>query len=276
MNSLQKHWMLGLAFLAGITVVVTILALPISSDRQTVVAATPGCPDLDGDSDVDLDDVNIVTSYVPKTVPPAPPQADVFGPGGKPDGQVDVFNDVFYVLSFVPSSGYTCQTVPIACQGAPCAPKPAEININPVQKSPGPPPFGCYSVRDASQVELFQVCDNDSQAGFPQSHLVCDGDGTLLCEDADTTKGLIRVSVDPGDYNVVESKPPPRYLPTNTTKQPCSLIGPSKCELSFANETTLKPWFPWDVSSPNGMPDGIVDLFYDIVEVIEHFQQSKP
>ena len=155
-----------------------------------------------------------------------------------------------------------------------CLSPKAEININPIEKYPGNPPFGCYRVLDDVKVLLFTVCDNDAQAGFPQTQPfpgLCDEDGTVVCEDSDPIKGQIRVSVDaPGNYNVVESKPPPNYDPTNTPQQFCDVTTQAKCELFFANLPVTVPWFPEDI---NG--DGVV-AFGDFLRLLQVFGQLKP
>ena len=153
-----------------------------------------------------------------------------------------------------------------------CVQSKSEININPVQKNPGPPPFGCYEVRDNLQNPLFQVCDNNAQAGFPQSVAgLCDlADGTAACEDSDPAKGQIRVSVGSGNYNVVESMTPPNYDPTNSGKQSCTALPAPKCELTFQNTAQTVAWFPEDITG-----DGQVALG-DFLRLLAVFSQTKP
>ena len=153
-----------------------------------------------------------------------------------------------------------------------CVRSKSEININPVQKNPGPPPFGCYEVRDSLQKPLFQVCDNNTQAGFPQSVAgLCDiTDGTAACEDSDPAKGKIRVSVGSGNYSVVETLAPPNYDPTNSGKQSCTALPAPKCEITFQNTAQTVAWFPEDISG-----DGQVALG-DFLRLLAAFGQPKP
>ena len=153
-------------------------------------------------------------------------------------------------ISSTPTSTPTTTPTPTPAKG--------EININPEQKAPGPPPFGCYSVvLDSSQEKLFVVCDNDAQAGFPQQSPVCLP--ASFCTDTDPLKGRIRVSVLPAKYNVVEFKAPPFYDPTNSGELNCNVTQITKCELTFLNESLNNAWFPFDVNGDGSVP--VVDLF---------------
>ncbi len=150
----------------------------------------------------------------------------------------------------VDGSKLICFVPPVPPPGNECvvkffdAPKTSEINITKLSQRPAPQ--SCYRILTPAQVLLFRVCDNNFQAGFPESNTLCDPDGTTLCEDADPANGSIRVVVSTGTYHVTEFKAPPLHTP-DPTKQICNAAGGNKCELTFVNTPTVRPWFPWDV-----------------------------
>ena len=113
----------------------------------------------------------------------------------------------------------------------------------------------------------FQVCDNNLQE--VDLHLACLADGTPQCEDSDPTPGLMRVTVDPGFYDVVETK-----SPVNFTDDPalriCDPHPGSKCEVTFENVFIANPSFPWDLDG-----DGLVG-FFDFLQLLQHYNQTKP
>ncbi len=73
------------------------------------------CPDLNGDGVVSVADLAIEGSYLGQTVPPAPAQADM-------DGDLDVDNDdvAFFSPPLVPQPQWiaSCQDKPIGPAGA--------------------------------------------------------------------------------------------------------------------------------------------------------------
>jgi hypothetical protein len=150
----------------------------------------------------------------------------------------------------------------------------SEINIGKTSRvDPQPVRGSCFDVlEDSEQVPLlFTVCDNDFQAGFPQSHPLCEVDNTPECEDNDPADGSIRVAVTPGNYGVVESKAPMNHNP-DPNKQPCAAVSGAKCDLAFENVVidAPSPWFPWDVNGDNSV-SGL-----DFFAVLAHFNETKP
>ena len=128
-------------------------------------------------------------------------------------------------------------------------------------------PGSCFEVSDDAQNPLFQVCDNDFQAGFPQSSSVCVPDG--VCEDENAGEGLIDVLVEPGLYSVTEIKTPANHNLTFDLKRDCD-ASDVRCFTSFLHEPKTSPWFPWDV---NG--DGSVGLL-DFLQLLQHFGEVIP
>jgi len=108
---------------AGIIVALMVLFPLHGPDRAAGLHAMP-CADLDGDTDVDVDDVNIVTSYVGKSVSPAPAEVDMDG-----NMFIDLL-DVQYVNAFIGTTT-ACQDSPVACQGGPCPTKTPTMVLPP-------------------------------------------------------------------------------------------------------------------------------------------------
>jgi hypothetical protein len=130
-------------------------------------------------------------------------------------------------------------------------------------------PKTCFEVRDAAQVALFEVCDNDF-AGVPAAHVACIPDG--VCNDEDSADGSVRVVVNGAGHRVVQSQPAPEHT-GDASKYSCSTpIGGegAVCELTFLNTPKTDPWYPWDVDG-----NGVVDLFNDIFGVAAHFGCGK-
>lgn len=255
---------------AGIIVALMVLFPPHGPDKAAGLHAMP-CADLDGDTDVDFDDVNIVVSYFFQFVPTAPAQVDNIV-----DGQIKV-SDINYVVNRFGTTK-SCQDAPVACKGGPCATKtPTALPPTPTQ-TPTPPwqinitnlaeyvlPKTCFQVRSSSQVSLFTVCDNDFQ-GPAESDAVCVPDG--VCNDEDPAQGSVKVSIAAGDYRVVESKAAPNHTAV-TGKQVCDATT-AKCAVTFVNRPNTRPWFPWDHNN-----DGTV-LSGDITDVVNHYGLEKP
>ena len=128
-------------------------------------------------------------------------------------------------------------------------------------------PRACFEVSDDAQNPLFQVCDNDSQDGFPQSSSVCVPDG--VCEDENAGEGLIDVLIEPGLYSVTEIKLPPNHNLTFDLKRDCD-ASDVRCFTSFLHEPTASTLFPWDL---NG--DGAVS-FPDFLQLLQHFGEIAP
>ena len=135
-------------------------------------------------------------------------------------------------------------------------------------------PGGCFEVQDNLLNPLFQVCNNDEESGFPQSHPVCEVDGTPECEDDDPGPD-IRVRVDEtaySFYNIVLIT-----LPVNHVLRVQGGGGPAQCHFTTAQCTqtfdfvpNTTPWFPWDVTG-----DGAVALG-DFLGLLQHFGERKP
>jgi len=132
-------------------------------------------------------------------------------------------------------------------------------------------PKTCFQVRDSAQTPLFDVCDNDWDNGFPQSHAACVPDG--VCDDEDTAEGSVNVTVAGGDYRVVQTQAPPEHT-SDASKKTCDTT-PGDCQLAFTNTPKTRPWFPWDLTGPGGVLDGKVTVA-DILAVIQHYPQQKP
>ena len=256
LTTILAHWRWGLLAVFALAFMLTSGGSGVAPSVRATDAMP--CSDIDGDGEVTETDFDIVVSYFNQLVPPAPPQVDLDGNNqvGFPDFNILLLNMGIFT---------DCQDKPVTFKGK------GEININPVQKNPdpGPPPFGCYQVLNDVKALLFTVCDNDAQEGFPESLGICDVDGTEVCEDSDPAKGKIRVSVFAGVYNVVESKPPPNYDPTNSPQQSCTTPEGARCEVTFQNTAQTVPWFPWDVDGDGGVS------FLDFLAVKRHFNQTK-
>jgi len=80
----------------------------------------------------------------------------------------------------------------------------------------------CFSVRNTSQVQLFNVCDNDFQ-GPPDKNVVCTAALNQCSDAAPSVDGAIAVLVAPGTYHVVEIKAPPGYN-LKPGKQVCVVV----------------------------------------------------
>ena len=105
-------------------IVALIVLFPLRGPDSAVGLHLMPCADLDGDTDVDVDDVNIVASYFFKNVPPAPAQVDMTG-----DGLIRA-GDITYVLSQIGATT-GCQDAPVACQGGPCPTKTPTMVLPP-------------------------------------------------------------------------------------------------------------------------------------------------
>jgi hypothetical protein len=132
-------------------------------------------------------------------------------------------------------------------------------------------PKACFQVENGLDfVPLFHVCDNDFQ-GAPDASSVCAGDG--VCEDENASDGAVVVTVLPGSYVVSESTTPPQHSPP-IAAQLCDASA-GACALTFVNTPYTRPWHPWDITGPNGVPDGYVRI-QDILVVVQHYFQDKP
>ena len=151
------------------------------------------------------------------------------------------------------------------CSGAKL---PAHVNITNIGQYALPK--SCFEVRDASQTPVFTVCDNDF-AGEADANAACTGDS--LCNDEDPELGSVSVTVAGADYRVVESTVAPEHT-ADTGKLLCNTTG-GDCNLTFVNAPDIRPWHPWDLTSPTGQPDGLVRVM-DILDVVAHFFIDKP
>lgn len=264
----------GALALLVLAMVGALMALPLGAQKTAEGLHAMPCADLDGNGIVTLDDVNIVQSYFNMTVPPGPPEADM-----NSDGQIDLFNDLNYVIGEVGNTT-GCQDSPIACNGGPCPAKPRDIEIDNFGQFRLPK--SCFDVTDNVQTYLFTVCDNDFQ-GAPQNHAACDDGTDTICDDENSAPGQIDVAVVQGNYNVSVSQVPANHA-ASSSKEPCDATSATfGCDLTFYNSNTLgiTPWFPWDVTgggAPPGTPstpDGVVDLSNDILGVVLHYQDTK-
>jgi hypothetical protein len=145
---------------------------------------------------------------------------------------------------------------------------PPEVNITKVSTLLGVPGT-CFELYSWDNGGTFQVCDDNIQP--LDSHVVCEGDGTPECEDADPAPGMIRVAVALGDtYNVTETKPPVNHDPDPLLQRCFSVTPESKCDLTFVNAPRTTPWFPWDVNGDNAV--SARDFFL----MLSHFNEEKP
>ncbi|MEX2158104.1 MAG: hypothetical protein WEB04_01740 [Dehalococcoidia bacterium] len=155
------------------------------------------------------------------------------------------------------------------CNDANCSAAAKVLPLNITNLGQYALPKTCFEVRNASQVALFEVCDNDF-AGLPDTDAICQPDG--VCNDDDPAAGSVKLLLTAGDYRVVESQAAPEHTAV-TPKQVCTYPAPlagEECALTFLNTPNTDPWYPWDV---NG--DGTVDLFNDIFDVAFRFGCGK-
>ena len=100
-----------LLFVTGAFLLGAFALLPSGSPSTTLALHDTPCADLNGDGVVSLPDQIIEAGYDGQTIPPAPLQADM-------DGDTDVdTEDLNFVMSKFGQSGLTCQDKPIDIKG---------------------------------------------------------------------------------------------------------------------------------------------------------------